>query len=135
MKILGLDIGNKRIGIAVSDREKRFSLPLMVLENDGNFKSNLEKIISEHCIGKIVVGMPYTLRGDIGSQGQKIVDFVDNNISGFDIEIIYLDERFTSKIPGREAKTPEGIKKDLDKLSAALILQSFLDRGNDVKKN
>ena len=135
MKILGLDIGDKRIGLAISDKEKRLSLPLTILENDNNFLSTLEKIISDNCIEILVIGMPYTLKGEIGKQGQKIIDFVEDNISEMGIEITYIDERFTSRIPVKEIKEPLKIKKDLDKLSAALILQSYLDKNNELKKN
>lgn len=135
MKILGLDIGDKRIGIAISDRDERLSAPLAIIANDRHFKSGLEKIINEHCIKKIVVGMPYTLKGNIGVQGLKIIDFVKEKIDFEGVDIIYFDERFTSTIPGNKIKDKGVKKKLLDKLSAAIILQDYLDRKNGSKNN
>jgi len=135
MKILGLDIGDKRIGIAISDRDKRLSAPLTIIENDRYFKSGLEKIINEYRINKIVIGMPYTLKGTIGPQGLKIIDFVKEKIDFEGVDIIYFDERFTSTIPENKIKK-KGLKKRLlDKLSAAIILQDYLDRKNETKNN
>lgn len=135
MKILGLDIGDKRIGIAISDRDERLSAPLTIIDNDRYFKSGLEKIINEYRINKIVIGMPYTLKGTIGPQGLKIIDFVKEKIDFEGVDIIYFDERFTSTIPENKIKK-KGLKKRLlDKLSAAIILQDYLDRKNETKNN
>lgn len=135
MKILGLDIGDKRIGIAISDRDERLSAPLTIIDNDRYFKSGLEKIINEYRINKIVIGMPYTLKGTIGEQGLKIIDFVKEKIDFEGVDIIYFDERFTSTIPENKIKK-KGLKKRLlDKLSAAIILQDYLDRKNETKNN
>ncbi len=135
MKILGLDIGDKRIGIAISDRDERLSAPLTIIENDRHFKSALGKIINEHSIKKIVVGMPYTLKGTIGAQGLKIIDFVKEKIDFEGVDIIYFDERFTSAIPENNIKKKDLKKRLLDKLSAAIILQDYLDRKNESKNN
>lgn len=124
---MGLDIGEKRIGIAISDEEKKISLPHRVLKNDSRMKAELENIIDSMDIEKIIVGMPYTLKGDIGMQGKKTIGFVKENILDSGREVIYQDERFTSTLP---SGIPAGKKarKDLDKYSAALILQAYLDR-------
>lgn len=135
MKILGIDIGEKRIGIAISDRDERLSVPFSVIENDRNFISGLEKIISEHCIKRIIIGMPYTLKGTIGEQGLKVIDFVKEKINFEGVEIIYFDERFTSSIVENEIKNRGLKKKQIDKMSAAIILQDYLDRKNETKKD
>ena len=135
MKILGLDIGDKRIGIAISDRDERLSAPFAVIANDRLFKSGLEKIINEYRVKKIVVGMPYTLKGTIGGQGSKIIDFVKEKINFEGVDIVYFDERFTSSIPENMVRNKGMKKRLLDKLSAAIILQDYLDRKNETKKN
>ena len=134
MKILGLDIGEKRIGIAISDRDEKLSAPYGIIKNDCNFKPNIEKIISEYHIKKIVIGMPYTLRGDIGPQARKVIEFVKDNINFENVDIDYFDERFTSSIPEYNIKKSNRKKKDIDKLSAAIILQDYLDKNNEIKK-
>ncbi|HAJ95023.1 MAG TPA: Holliday junction resolvase RuvX [Actinobacteria bacterium] len=134
MKILGMDIGDKRIGIAITDKDKKLSIPLAVIDNDRFFEQNLDKILEENIIEKIVVGMPYTLKGEIGKQGKKVIDFVDKNIVNNGIEIIYMDERFTSKIPIKTSVNKKKIKKQIDKYSAVLILQNYLDRISRINK-
>lgn len=134
MKIMGMDIGDKRIGIAITDRERMFPVPHSVLNNDRYFDQNLEKILENNDIEKIVVGMPYTLRGEIGKQGEKVIDFVNRNIMNKGIEIIYQDERFTSKVPLKNSVDKKVIKEQIDKFSATLILQNYLDRIARVKK-
>ncbi len=134
MKIMGMDIGEKRIGIAITDKERMFPVPHSVLNNDRYFDQSLEKILENNNIEKIVVGMPYTLRGEIGKQGEKVIDFVNRKIMNKGIEIIYQDERFTSRIPVKTSVDRKKIKEQIDKFSAALILQSYLDRIAKVKK-
>jgi len=134
MKILGMDIGDRRIGIAITDKDRKLSIPHSVINNDRSFEQNLDRILEENIIDKIVVGMPYTLKGEIGKQGKKVIDFVDKNIINSGIEIIYMDERFTSKIPLINSIDKKKIKKQIDKFSAALILQNYLDRISRVKK-
>ncbi len=134
MKIMGMDIGDKRIGIAITDRERMFPVPHSVLNNDRYFDQNLEKILENNDIEKIVVGMPYTLRGEIGKQGEKVIGFVNRNIMNKGIEIIYQDERFTSKVPLKNSVDKKVIKEQIDKFSATLILQNYLDRIARVKK-
>ena len=134
MKIMGMDIGDKRIGIAITDRERVFPVPHSVLNNDRYFDQNLEKILENNDIEKIVVGMPYTLRGEIGKQGEKVIGFVNRNIMNKGIEIIYQDERFTSKVPLKNSVDRKKIKEQIDKFSATLILQNYLDRIARVKK-
>lgn len=134
MKIMGMDIGEKRIGIAITDKERMFPVPHSVLNNDRYFDQSLEKILENNNIEKIVVGMPYTLRGEIGKQGEKVIDFVNRKIMNKGIEIIYQDERFTSKVPLKNSVDRKKIKEQIDKFSAALILQSYLDRIAKVKK-
>ncbi len=135
MKILGLDIGEKRIGVALSDRDEKLSAPFSIIKNNSNFKPVLEKIIKEYHIEKIVIGMPYTLRGDIGGQSRKVIQFVNDNIDFENVGIVYFDERFTSSIPKHTIKKSSRKKKDIDNLSAAMILQDYLDKNNEVKKD
>jgi putative holliday junction resolvase len=135
MKILGLDIGEKRIGIAISDRDEKLSAPYGIIKNDCNFKTNIGKIINECHIIKIIIGMPYTLKGDIGAQARKVIEFVEENINFDNVDIDYFDERFTSSIPKCNIKKNKRGKKDIDMISAAIILQDYLDKNNEIKKD
>lgn len=128
MKIMGMDIGEKRIGIAITDAEKKLSIPHSVISNNKKFQDKLGTILDGEEIEKIIVGMPYTLKGEIGRQGKRVLDFVKENILGMGMEVEYQDERFTSKFPAEVPIKKDKLKKNKDKFSAALILQAYLER-------
>ena len=127
MKILGLDVGDKKIGVAISDKLETISIPLTVIKNNENTRDNLNKLIKENDIKIIVVGIPYTLKGTIGFQAKKVISFIDDVLKNFGLEIVYIDERFTSKISKKVlgAKNRDGL---VDKISASLILDDYLNR-------
>lgn len=127
MRILGLDIGDKRIGVAISDELEIISTPLEVISNDKKVKEKLQKLINEYKIKKIVVGMPYTLKGEVGIQAKKVINFVEDIVMSAGIEVDYIDERYTTKIPLKllEKKSKSKI---IDKFSASIILKDYLDR-------
>ena len=99
MRILGLDIGDKRIGVAISDELEIISTPLEVIENDDKVAENIREIINKYKIKKVVVGIPYTLKGSAGYQAGKTIEFVDSTIKNMNVEVDYIDERYTTKIP------------------------------------
>ncbi len=134
MSIMGIDIGDKRIGIAITDRENKFSITYSIFPNNSYIRQNLEKVIKEKKIEKIVVGMPYTLRGEIGKQGKKVMDFINENLKDTGPDIIYFDERYTSKIHLRNAINKRKIKGRIDKFSAASILSDYLDTESGSNK-
>lgn len=127
MKILGLDIGDKNIGVAISDKLEIISIPLAIIKNNENTPDNLNKLIKKNDIKTIVVGIPYTLKGTIGFQAKKVISFIDDVLKNFGLEIVYIDERFTSKISKKVlgAKNRDG---SVDKMSASLILDDYLNR-------
>lgn len=133
MKLLGMDIGEKRIGLAISDKEENIALPLMVLENDPGINKKLKDLIIEYGIGKIIVGLPYTLKGEIGKQAKTVIRFVERNLADLNARVDYEDERFTSKLVPIEKKRKD--KKYIDKISASLILQNYLDRRKNKVEN
>lgn len=132
MVMLGLDIGEKRIGIAVSDELEIMGLPLKVINNDEQAEGELNNLIKHYNIRKIVIGIPYTLKGEIGFQAKKIIDYADNILKKFPVEIIYADERFTSKIPKKLLKKNNKTGK-IDKLSACIILNDYLESSKGKK--
>ncbi len=136
MRILGLDIGDKRIGIAVSDESEVISVPVEVIDNDEKTEKLLEKIIDKYNVKKIIVGIPYTLKGELGSQAKRVIAFIDNTVKKIGVEIDYYDERYTSRIPLRY-HSRRIRKKDIDKYSASIILQDYLNRNykNNKQKN
>jgi putative holliday junction resolvase len=135
MRILGLDIGDKRIGVAVSDEMEILSMPLEVIENDEKIEEELKEVINKYNIKKIVVGIPYTLKGEVGSQAKKVIDFIENVLVKMGIEIDYIDERYTTKIPLRNLNKykKNNKNKQIDKYSACIILEDYLNRNKEDK--
>lgn len=127
MRILGLDVGDKRIGVAISDEDEIISVPLRVIKNDENSGEEIKKIIDKYNIEKIIVGVPYTLKGETGTQAKKVFDFTDNVIKSLVVEVDYFDERYTTKIPSEYLKKYSRVK-EIDKFSASVILGDYLER-------
>ena len=137
-KILGIDHGGKRIGLALADLQTKLAFPDGVIENRGAkfVVSYLKNFCQKENIIKIVVGMPYSLRSSAGqgqentSNWQKEVNkFVKILKKFFKIPIILEDERLSTKII-QSFKKSYGIKEKLpkDAISAAVILQNYLDK-------
>lgn len=136
MRIMGLDVGEKRIGVAVSDSLGYTAQGISTVKREDI--EELKKIVSDYDIGEIVVGLPKNMDGSIGDQGKKVLDFVEKLKQEIDLPMITWDERLTTK----EA---EGVllkadlsrakrKKVIDKLAAVLILQSYLDSQRTMRK-
>ena len=133
MVMMGLDIGDVRIGVAFTDRLLFAAHPYGVIERgeDSAAINEISRLAREKGVSRIVVGIPYTLRGKIGVQGDKVKRFVELLRREVDVPVIEWDERMTTaaadrllrelEMPGRKRR------KLLDQLSAALILQSYLD--------
>lgn len=134
-RVLGLDIGDKRIGVALSDPFWLFASGVCTIErqNDKKALDEIEKYCKMYDIEKIVVGLPYNMDGSIGPQAQKTVQFIEKLSSSY--EIIYKDERLTSfeaeEILKKEKKKYTKNKGLVDMKAACLILQSYLGEQND----
>ncbi len=127
MIILGLDVGDKRIGMAISDENEIMSTPLKVITNDKNSGEEIKKNINKYNIKKIIIGIPYTLKGEVGAQAKKVIDFTNSVVKNLGVEIDYIDERYTTKIPSRYLNKYSR-SKELDKFSASIILGDYLER-------
>jgi putative Holliday junction resolvase len=131
-RILGLDIGLKRIGVAVSDPFGVTATPLDFILNDQKVFEKINDLIKNYKISKIVIGLPLTLKGEEGEQARYTKEFAENlkNHIPQDIEIIFIDERFTSSLAEKTlSQTKKKNKKEkIDSLSAVFILQTYLDR-------
>ena len=127
MNFLGIDYGEKRVGLATGSDETKLASPFFILENKGRdfLLTEIKKFCGEENIEKIVVGMPLTMASERGPQAEevlKFIDFLKNNLSvGVEME----DERFTSAMVDK-LMAESGVK-DRDAISAMIILQSFFD--------
>lgn len=135
-RVLSIDYGDKRVGVAVSDINWRIASPLKVLESHGVY-NELFQLILDYSIGIVVVGAPKALNGgESGKQFEKVKKFVEKleelSVSkSLDIKIIYWDERLSSVAANRFLDESEMSisrkKKNIDKVAASFILQGFLD--------
>jgi len=133
-RILGLDVGNKTIGVAVSDPFFLTAQGLKTIKRS-NIKKDMEElklIIQEQNIIKIVVGFPKNMNNTVGPQGEKVLLFIKKMKKELDVEIVLEDERLTTVsaekmlISGNVRR--EKRKEIIDKVAAVYILQTYLDR-------
>lgn len=133
MKRIGLDIGDKGIGIAVSDPTGKVAQPMATISRS-DFASDvkeLKNLIKLHQIGEVVVGLPLSLNGSVGPQARKIIGYVEKLKRELAIPVRTWDERLTTLV-ARSSLFSAGLhcrarKKAVDKVAASLILQSYLD--------
>lgn len=132
-RIMAIDFGLKRIGIALSDSLKLFAYPHITLVNDSKLFNELKKIVEEKQVQEIVLGIPTEKQASKTSIVKSIEKFKDELESKIKLKIILWDESYTSSIAQKkilESVTKKNKRQDkglLDKYSAAVILQEYLD--------
>ena len=133
MKLLGLDWGSKRIGIAISTNSTGIALPLRTLSRTSwtNDVSTIKNIIETHNVSMIIIGLPLLLSGKLGQQALDIKNAVTNLQTEIEIPINLFDERLTTqqsyKILKETQTKNSKIGEKIDEVSACLILQSYID--------
>ncbi|MFH0732663.1 MAG: Holliday junction resolvase RuvX [Candidatus Omnitrophota bacterium] len=132
-RIMSLDVGEKRIGVAMTDETKTISSALDVIERK-NIKKDLENIkdfITRYNVGKIVVGMPLTLKGRNSIQTDIVCKFVEELRKHIKINIVTFDERLSTAQSERILIAADISRKKrksiIDKLAAQIILQDYLE--------
>ena len=133
MRLLGLDVGARRIGIAISDPLGMIASPLRVLDRKET-TDPIGDIIAEAQtleVEGIIVGMPLTLRGEIGPAAELMQEFVEQLRARSPIPVEITAERLTTKVAERDMLgagiSREERRESIDKIAAALILQRYLD--------
>ncbi len=133
MRTLGLDIGDKRIGVAISDPEEILASPLATItrEDDKKAIDDIIKLVDQHGVERIVVGLPYSLDGSIGGQANKVMDFAERLSKHTRASMEMWDERLSTVAVERllrEAGKKKAKKRERrDAAAAAFILQGYLD--------
>ena len=137
MRSLGLDIGDKRIGVALSDPEGILASPFTVVDYEDASAAikAITSIIDEQRVGRIIVGLPRSMDGTLGRQAEKVREFTQKLAEQIEIPVEYRDERLTT-VMAQRLKQASGGKKTREKArsdaqAAALILQSYLDEGRE----
>jgi putative holliday junction resolvase len=132
-RIMGIDYGERRIGIALSDPLLTFAYPFITLKNDASFLLNLSKIIIEKKIIKVILGLPSERFKSSKELSQKVLKLKSEIETKNKIEVILWDEEYSSMIAKEkviESVTKKSRRKEkdlLDRHSAAVILQEYLD--------
>jgi len=133
-RIMGIDYGEKRIGIALSDPLLTFAYAFTTLQNDSSFLINLSKIIIEKKIIKIILGLPSERFKSSKELSQKVLELKSEIETKNKIEVVLWDEEYSSVIAKEkimESVTKKSKRKQkelLDRHSAAVILQEYLDK-------
>ncbi|MFZ5647905.1 MAG: Holliday junction resolvase RuvX [Bacillota bacterium] len=134
MRIMGLDLGEKTIGVAVSDPMGWTAQAVEVIRRNGNFDAEikrLKELIAEYGVELILLGLPRNMDGTVGEQGKKAVDYAGIIGEKLGLPVELWDERLSTVAAGRvllEADMSRAKrKKIIDKVAAAVILQGYLD--------
>ena len=128
VSLVCLDVGEKRIGVAVGDSSIRIAVALETIEVDGSEIAAIKKIINDEGADILVVGYPRNQSGEPTAQTKFVTDFVDG-LSGIAPKIVFQDESLTSVIAEQRLqafKKPYS-KADIDAQAAAIILQDFIE--------
>lgn len=133
VRILALDHGTKRIGVAVSDELKMIAQPVEFISAEpfADFLSRLKELLRDKEVELILVGMPRNMDGSYGPAALKVQDFVAALRGAVTVPIKTLDERLTS-VQANRVLIQGGVRRDkrkaaVDKMAAAILLQGYLD--------
>ncbi|MCX6005607.1 MAG: Holliday junction resolvase RuvX [Chloroflexi bacterium] len=130
---LGLDIGDRRIGVAMSDPSYTLATPLktIIRMDDEKAIEEIVGLVKKYDIEKIIMGLPYSLDGTIGKQAEKVLLFKEKLAQKSSAVVLMQDERLSSVSANqklREAgKKKDKLKKEMDAAAATIILQDYLD--------
>jgi putative Holliday junction resolvase len=139
LRLLGLDLGEKTIGLALSDRLLTVATPMQTLKRGkfGSDAARLDIIISEQQVGGLVVGLPLNLDGSDGPSAQSTRAFARNWAGRSGIPLVFWDERLSTMAVTRTLLDADASRKRrgevVDKMAAAYILQGALDRLRHIK--
>ncbi|MFN3680006.1 Holliday junction resolvase RuvX [Thermosynechococcus sp.] len=140
ISVLGLDLGRKRIGVAGCDRLGQLATGLTTIQRR-NFAKDVEElrqICRARQVERLVVGLPYTLNGELGSQARQVQHLAEKIGAALNLPVEYVDERLTSfqaeEILKQRGRSPRHHKELVDQIAAALILQQWLDARSQALK-
>jgi len=132
-RLLGLDLGSKRIGVAICDDHQSIATPFKTIdkENSGQFVNELKLIIKENNIKGIIVGNPINMDGSLGPGSQSIKDVCKNLLNNIDVPLCLWDERLSTvgafNLSSQLNVNVSKKVKNIDKNAAAFILQGAID--------
>lgn len=130
MRIMALDLGEKNVGIAVSDELELTANPRAALRRDGTTVDRILRLVEEEEIGEVVVGLPLLMSGEAGTQAQRAREFADALAARAAVPVRTWDERLTTREAERALIAADvrraRRRKQIDQQAAALILDGYL---------
>ena len=130
-RLMGIDFGEVRIGIALSDPLQIISQPYLVIPNNDNTISEIQKIIKTEEVGKIILGLPLNLDGEDTKKTLEVREFFEMLTNNVDIPVSFWDERYTSVEANEQLKkmgySIAESRKVIDKVAASIILKNYME--------
>ena len=141
MRCLGLDLGSKRIGVALCDPEERVATPLTVVERSksrSHDHANIARLVEEYGVEAVVVGLPLNMSGKVTAAAQSAKEETEQLRAALGIPVHLYDERLTTVTANRSLMEME-MKSDarrrvVDKVAAAVMLQAYLDHRRNERR-
>lgn len=133
MRILGIDFGEKRIGLALSDPLgfTAQSLDTLMRQNKNQVLHDLSVLCKERGVGEVVIGLPVNMNGSVGPKAKEVLDFIPKMEAALGVPVKTWDERLSSRQAGRlmieEGLSRRKQRSKSDSLAAILILQSYME--------
>jgi putative Holliday junction resolvase len=133
MRIMALDIGDRTIGVACSDEGLILASPVETIKRRGSKADSIrvDTLVKERQVGRVIAGLPLTLRGEAGPQSVKVREFVETLRHRLKVPIEMFDERFSTREAERTliaADMSRAKRKEIiDQMAAVVILQTYLD--------
>lgn len=130
-RLMGLDVGSRRIGVAISDELGIVASPVGFVQPGPNDRAEFRSLIERHRITELIVGLPRTMTGGDGPQAREVRAYAEALAEDLDMPLTYWDERFTTTIAERSLisnrRSREQRRREIDAAAAAVMLQGYLD--------
>jgi len=138
-RIMGLDMGDRRVGVALSDPLGILASPLTIISRTDE-EADIEAIIAiarQYEVGRIIIGLPLSMDGSLGTQANKVKEFAAELSCQMDIPIEFKDERLSTVLAKRIVRNVRKTNRETryDAAAAALILQSYLDSALETEEH
>jgi putative holliday junction resolvase len=132
MRIIGLDLGERRIGVAAADDRTQVAVPVTTLEVDGDAVGTLSRLVEEQGADEVVIGLPLSMTGALGPQAQRTMEVVEALRERLGVPVHTWDERLTTvqashSLGSHRRGGRERAKGARDAVAAAILLQAYLD--------
>ena len=131
LRLMGIDFGEVRIGIALSDPLQIISQPFLVLTNNENTINEIQNMIKTEKVEKIILGLPQNLDGEDTKKTLEVREFAEKLKNNIDVPLIFWDERYSSVEANEQLKKMDYTilesRKVVDKVAASIILKSYME--------